>query len=102
MQKFENFCIPRQNITLLRCKWLNYKQEEGQRFDKFMAQLKKISSNCEFGQLKNCLIKYIVVIGVIDDSLSERNSKSTRTVRQTNKISGKTNKARGRNLQNKV
>ena len=67
VQKFEKFCIPRQNITLLRYKFLTYKQDEGQSFDEFMTQLKRLSSDCEFGELKN-----IVVIGVTDDSLRER------------------------------
>ena len=46
---------------------MTYKQEEGQCFDEFMAQLKNLSSDCEFGELKICLIKDIVVIGVIDN-----------------------------------
>ena len=37
-----------------------------------MTQLKKLSSDCEFGELKNSLIKDIIVIGVIDDSWRER------------------------------
>ena len=37
-----------------------------------MTQLSKVSSDCEFGELKNSLIKDIVVIGVTDDSLRER------------------------------
>ena len=47
-------------------------QKEGQSFDEFMIQLKKLSIDCEFGGLKNSLIKDIVVIGVTDDSLRER------------------------------
>ena len=37
-----------------------------------MTQLKKLSSDCEFGELKNSLIKDIVVIGVTDNSMRER------------------------------
>ena len=37
-----------------------------------MIQLKKIFSDCEFGGLKNSVIKDIAVIGVIDNSLRER------------------------------
>ena len=37
-----------------------------------MTQFKKLSSDCEFRELKNSLIKGIVVIGVIIDSLRER------------------------------
>ena len=42
VQKFENFCIRRQNITLLWYKSLTYKQKEGQSFGKFTNQLKKL------------------------------------------------------------
>ena len=117
VQKFENCCIPRQNITLIRhtffyhllravpvhsalfenfllsialllssigltcpffgyttciplfsrispvrCKFLTYKQREGQSFDEFMTDLKKLYSDCEFGELKKSLIKGIVGI----------------------------------------
>ena len=37
-----------------------------------MIQLKELSSDCEYGELKNSLVKDIVVIGVIDHSLRER------------------------------
>ena len=57
---------------MLRYKFLTYKEKEGQSFDEFMTQLKKLSSGCEFGELKNSLIKDIVVIGVTDDSLREK------------------------------
>ena len=72
VRKFEIFWIPRQNITLLRYKFLTYKQKGGQRFDEFMTQFKKFSSDFECGELKNPLIKDIVVISVTDNSLKER------------------------------
>ena len=72
VQKFENFCIPRENITLLRYKFLTHKQKEGQSFDEFMTQLKKLTSDCEFEELNNSLVKDILVTGVTDDSLRER------------------------------
>ena len=37
-----------------------------------MTHLKKLSSDCKSGELKSSLIKFIVVIGVIEDSLTER------------------------------
>ena len=43
VRKFENVCIPRQNITLLRYKFFSYKRKEGQRFDEFMTQLRKLT-----------------------------------------------------------
>ena len=72
VQKFENVCIPRQNEKLLRYKFLTYKQKKGQSFNEFITQLKKFSNDCEFGELKNSVIKEIVVIGAIDDCFKER------------------------------
>ena len=37
-----------------------------------MIQLKKIFSDCEFGELKNSVIKDIAAVGVVDNSLRER------------------------------
>ena len=37
-----------------------------------MTRFKTLSSDCEFGELKNSLIKDIVVIGVTDNSFRER------------------------------
>ena len=48
------------------------KEKEGQCFEEFMTRLKNVSSDCEFGELENSLIKDTVVTGVIDDSLRER------------------------------
>ena len=75
-RKIENVCIPRQNILLLRYKFFICKQREAQSFNEFMAQLKKSSSDCEFGELKNPLNKHTVVIGIVDESLREKSSES--------------------------
>ena len=39
------------SLALLRYKFLTHKQKEGQNFDEFMSQLKKLFSICEFGEL---------------------------------------------------
>ena len=51
---------------------MTYKQKEGQSFDEFMNQLKKLSGDYEFGELKNYPIKDIVLIGITDNYLGER------------------------------
>ena len=71
-KKFESFCIPRQNKTLTWYELLTYEQKEGKSFDELMAQLKKLSSHCEYEELKNSLIKNIVVLGATNDSFRER------------------------------
>ena len=71
-----------QNITLLRYKFLTYQQKEGQNFDKFMAQLKKLSSDCEFGELKKSLIKACVhyFLSNLYFSLNDSPSKTMKNV----------------------
>ena len=54
VQKFENFRIPRKNITLVRYKFLPCKRKEGKTFDEFMTQLKRFG---ELGELKDIVVK---------------------------------------------
>ena len=73
VQNFQSFYISRENITLLRYKFLTFKQKQVQCFDEFITQFKKLPTNCERGELRNALIKNIVVIGVtVILSLRER------------------------------
>ena len=51
---------------------MTYKKKQGQSFNKFMSKFKKLSSHCELAELKNSLIKNIVVMGVADNSLRKR------------------------------
>ena len=62
----------KENTTILRHKFFRYKQNEGQAFMSFVTELKRLSGDCEFGTLKDLLIKDVVIIGVLEDSLRER------------------------------
>ena len=72
VHKFSEYCNPRKNITILRQKFLTYWQQEGQNFHDFVTELKKLSSECEFDNLQNSLIKDMIVCGTKDNSLRER------------------------------
>ncbi len=72
MAMFEAYCKPQKNITLTRHHFFIYRQSEGQSFDAFVTELKKRSSQCEFETLQDCLIRDMIVIGVISNSLRER------------------------------
>ena len=72
MEMFETYCKPRKNITLTRHHFFTYQQSEGQSFDAFVTELKKRSSQCEFATLQDSLIRDMIVIGVISNSLRER------------------------------
>ena len=72
LEKFSEYCNPRKNFTILRHKFLIYRQHEGESFHDFVTELKKLSSECEFEGLPNSLIKDMIVCGANDYSLRER------------------------------
>ena len=71
-QKFESYCNPRSNTTIMRHKFFTYRQSEGQTFNDFVTELKKLSADCAFDTLKDSLIKDMIICGVSDHGLRER------------------------------
>ena len=63
--------LPSKNVTFLRYKFFSYRQSEGQCFDNFVTELKKLSKECEFSALQNSLIRDMR-IGITDSYLRER------------------------------
>ncbi|XP_057290719.1 uncharacterized protein LOC130613381 [Hydractinia symbiolongicarpus] len=72
INKFNEYFLPKRNITLLRHKFFTYKQKEGQSFAEFVIQLKKLSKDCEFNDLRESLMRDVIIVGVSDDRLRER------------------------------
>ena len=72
LHKFSEYCNSRKNITILHHKFFTYRQQEGQNFHDFVTELKKLSSECEFDNLQDSLIKDMIVCGTKDNSLCER------------------------------
>ena len=57
---------------MLRYKFLSHKQSEGQCFDNFVTELKKLSKECEFSNLQNSLMRDMIVIGITENHLTQR------------------------------
>ena len=72
IEKFKEYCNPRTNVTFLRYKFFTYKQVDGQSFDEFVTELKKRSAECQFGTLKDELVRDIIICGLADNRLRER------------------------------
>ena len=72
IEKFDEHCIPRKNITFLRHNFCTHRQVEGQSFGEFVISLRKLSANCDFGDLNSSLIRDIIVVGVTSNRLRER------------------------------
>ena len=72
LNKFSEYCNPRKNVTILRHKLFTYRQLEGQSFHDFITELKKLSAECEFENLRDSLIKDMIVCGTNDNAFRER------------------------------
>ena len=59
-------------MTFLRHKFFLYRESEGQCFDNFVTELKKLSKECEFSDLQNSLIRDMIVTGITDNHLRQR------------------------------
>ena len=72
LEMFDKFCNPRKNFDFSPLQFFTYRQKEGESFDDFVTQLKKLSYDCESGELRDSLIRDVIIIGVSDNRLRER------------------------------
>ena len=72
LDQFEAYCNPRSNTTINRHKFFTYRQIEGQTFNNFVTELRTLSAECEFDNLRDSLIKDMIICGVSDRALRER------------------------------
>ncbi|GBM60077.1 Uncharacterized protein K02A2.6 [Araneus ventricosus] len=69
---FEKFTTPKRNVVV---EWFIFNQrcqEEGETFDVFVMDLKKLVKSCEFGDQSDSVVCDRIVLGVGDASLQER------------------------------
>ena len=72
MKKFEEYCAPRKDVILERFNFNKCVQSKEEDTDSFLTRLKNIAASCEFGELKEELIRDRIVIGIRGDSVLER------------------------------
>jgi hypothetical protein len=72
MEKFEAYVAPRKNITYSRFKFFTYKQEDSQKFNNYLTEMKRLCSDCEFGNKETEILRDILVIGLFNKRLQER------------------------------
>ena len=70
--KFEEHCEPKKNVSYERYKFFSRAQESGESIDQYVTILRKLCETCEFGTLKNSLIKDRIVLGVSNTKTRER------------------------------
>lgn len=67
--KFKQLCEGAKNVIYERLMFNHRNQKEGERIDNFVSELKRLSLTCEFGVLKDSLIRDRIVGGVLSDDL---------------------------------
>ena len=68
--KFDGHFVVRRNVIFERAKFNRRSQEEGERVDTFITSLYCLAEHCEYGILKEEMIRDRIVVGIIDTSLS--------------------------------
>uniref|UniRef100_A0AAR5QHZ6 Reverse transcriptase domain-containing protein n=1 Tax=Dendroctonus ponderosae TaxID=77166 RepID=A0AAR5QHZ6_DENPD len=72
IQKFDNHFNPKKNFTYERYKFLTYKQTEYQTMEKYITELKNLSLSCEFENLRESLVKDVLICGIKSEKLREK------------------------------
>ena len=71
-KKFKEYYKPRKNVTYERQSFNTRTQKEGEPVDAFVTELKQKASLCEFGELKDSLIRDRIVCGIRNDTVRAR------------------------------
>ena len=71
-KKFDDHFNPRRNIIFERAKFNSRKQEDGEPVDVFITALHTLSEHCNYGALRNEMIRDRIVVGIRDARLSEK------------------------------
>ena len=72
IEKFEAYCIPRSNVTWERHVFNTRNQQIGENVDQYVTDLRNKAKTCEFGNLRDSLIKDRLVCGVLNDKTRSR------------------------------
>ncbi|GBL80174.1 hypothetical protein AVEN_29154-1 [Araneus ventricosus] len=72
IHQFEKFTTPKKNVVVERFIFNQRCQEEGETFDVFVMDLKKLVKSWEFGDQSDSVVRDRIVLGVGDASLQER------------------------------
>ena len=72
MEKFDQYCNPRKNLTWERHKFNTRNQQPGETIDQYVTDLKTKAQTCEFAELKDGLIRDRIVCGITCDRTRAR------------------------------
>lgn len=71
LAEFDKHCNPKKNETVERYKFYSRSQQSGETFNKFLADIRILADTCNFGTLKESMIRDRIICGVSDSGLRE-------------------------------
>lgn len=72
IKAFEDFCMPKKNMVYERFVFYSRNQKEGETFDTFLIDIKKLSKTCGFDNCKDDMVRDRIVLGITDKNLQEK------------------------------
>ena len=72
LEKLKQYFIPQKNVLYERFVFNSAIQKSGESIDEFTLRLRRLAESCEFGDLKDSLIRDRLVIGTTDEGGRER------------------------------
>ena len=70
--KFDEYCTPKKNLTVKRHKFFTRAQKADESIDQFVIELRTQASECNFENLRDSLIKDILICVIRDRDMKER------------------------------
>ncbi|KAL1480916.1 hypothetical protein MTO96_050640 [Rhipicephalus appendiculatus] len=70
LKEYEGCFVPRRNIIYERVKFNTRKQEDGESVEDFVTTLHALASTCDYGELREDLIRDRLVVGIQDLKVS--------------------------------
>ena len=72
LRVFDDYCNPRKNVTVERYKFNSAYQGSDESIQTFVTRLKILATTCDFGDIKNELIRDRIIVGIKDDNLRRK------------------------------
>ena len=68
IEAFERHCVGETNVTYERYEFNRRVQEPAERFDNFLAAIRRLVRTCEYGTLEESILRDRIVMGIRDDA----------------------------------
>ena len=81
--KFDSYFEPQINVIFERAKFNHRRQQQGESVETFITELYCLADRCNYGDLRNEMIRDRIVVGLLDDALSGKLQLDSRLTLET-------------------